>query len=460
MNMQDTICALATPSGTGAIALIRVSGKRSWNTVKDCFVSKRNTIIIPRTVYFGEFYHGETILDYVLVTYFKHPHSFTGEDMVEISCHGSVYIQKQIMEILIDKGCRCAKAGEFTMRAFLNGKMDLSQAEAIADVIASNSKASLELAMTNLRGGVSNVIKKLREQLLHFVSLLELELDFSEEDVEFADRQSMKQLMTDLHSEIEMLVHSFSTGNAVKNGFPVAIVGYPNAGKSTLLNTLLNEERAIVSEIPGTTRDTIEDTMIIDGQTFRFIDTAGIRKSQDEIEQYGIERTYQSIDKAMIVLYVIDALQMENTDNITQIDDILQTTNGNGKKWLIVANKSDLLQEQEKTKVKNKYKELEIVYLSAKYKTNIHILVNKLKEEIMSSTCKGDVLVSNVRHYEALKQSLDALQQAETAFDNHLPTDLIATDIRQVLYYLGEVVGDISNEEILDSIFSKFCIGK
>lgn len=458
--MQDTICALATPSGTGAIALIRVSGKRSWNTVKDCFVSKRNTTIIPRTVYFGEFYHGETILDYVLVTYFKHPHSFTGEDMVEISCHGSVYIQKQIMEILIDKGCRCAKAGEFTMRAFLNGKMDLSQAEAIADVIASNSKASLELAMTNLRGGVSNVIKKLREQLLHFVSLLELELDFSEEDVEFADRQSMKQLMTDLHSEIEMLVHSFSTGNAVKNGFPVAIVGYPNAGKSTLLNTLLNEERAIVSEIPGTTRDTIEDTMIIDGQTFRFIDTAGIRKSQDEIEQYGIERTYQSIDKAMIVLYVIDALQMENTDNITQIDDILQTTNGNGKKWLIVANKSDLLQEQEKTKVKNKYKELEIVYLSAKYKTNIHILVNKLKEEIMSSTCKGDVLVSNVRHYEALKQSLDALQQAETAFDNHLPTDLIATDIRQVLYYLGEVVGDISNEEILDSIFSKFCIGK
>jgi tRNA modification GTPase len=458
--MQDTICALATPSGTGAIALIRVSGNRSWDAVKDCFVSKRKTDIVPRTVYFGEFYHGETLLDQVLLTCFKSPHSFTGEDMVEISCHGSLYIQKQIMEVLIDKGCRCAKAGEFTRRAFLNGKMDLSQAEAIADVIASNSKTSLELAMTNLRGGVSSAIEKLREQLLHFVSLLELELDFAEEDVEFVDRQSMKQLITDLHQEIERLVYSFSTGNAVKNGFPVAIVGYPNAGKSTLLNALLNEERAIVSEIPGTTRDTIEDTILIDGQTFRFIDTAGIRKSQDEIEQYGIERTYQSIDRAMIVLYVIDAQQMENTANIPQIDDILQTANSKTKKWFIVANKSDLLQEQGKIKSLNKYKDLDIVYLSAKHKTNIQSLVDKLKEYIASSTYKGDVLISNVRHYEALKQSLTALQQAETAFDNHLPTDLIATDIRQVLYYLGEVVGEISNEEILSSIFSKFCIGK
>jgi tRNA modification GTPase len=459
--MQDnTICALATPAGMGAIALIRVSGKRSWEVVKDCFISKSNAIILPRTVYFGEFYHGETVLDHVLVTCFKQPHSFTGEDMVEISCHGSVYIQKQIMEILIDKGCRCAKAGEFSMRAFLNGKIDLSQAEAIADVIAANSKASLELAMTNLRGGVSTAIKKLREQLLHFASLLELELDFSEEDVEFADRLSMKQLMTDLHNEIEMLVQSFSTGNAIKHGYPVAIVGYPNVGKSTLLNALLNEERAIVSEMPGTTRDTIEDTILIDGQTFRFIDTAGIRKSEDEIEQYGIERTYQSIDKAMIVLYVIDARQMENTGNITQIDDILQTTNDKGKKWFIVANKSDLLQGQENTEAKNKYKELDIVYLSAKHKTNIQVLVDELKGFVASSARKEDVLVSNVRHYEALKQSLTALQQAETAFDNHLPTDLIATDIRQVLYYLGEVVGEISNEEILDSIFSTFCIGK
>jgi tRNA modification GTPase len=459
MNIQDTICALATPSGMSAIALIRVSGDKAWTIVKDCFTSKKKTAMIPRTVYFGEFYHDKMVLDQVLVTYFKRPHSFTGEDMVEISCHGSVYIQKQMMKILIDKGCRYAKAGEFTMRAFLNGKMDLSQAEAIADVIASDSKASLELAITNLRGGVSNAIKKLREQLLHFVSLLELELDFSEEDAEFIDRQSMKQLMTDLHNEIAMLVNSFSTGNAVKNGFPVAIVGRPNAGKSTLLNTLLNEERAIVSEIPGTTRDTIEDTMVIDGQTFRFIDTAGIRKSQNEIERFGVERTYQSIDKAMVVLYVIDALQMEDTDNkMAQIDEIWQKTNRGDKKWLIVVNKSDLLQENMPTQ--NKYKDVDIVYLSAKNKINIHVLIDKLKEFVSSSVRKDDVLVSNLRHYQALTQSLIALQQAETAFNANLPTDLVASDIRQVLYHLGEVVGEISNEEILGAIFSKFCIGK
>jgi tRNA modification GTPase len=441
----------------GAIALIRVSGDKAWEVINNCFVPKRNTTIIHRTVYFGEFYHDKTVLDQVMVTYFKRPHSFTGENMVEISCHGSVYIQKKIMEILIDKGCRSAKAGEFTMRAFLNGKMDLSQAEAVADVIASESRASLELAIKNLRGGVSTAIKKLREQLLHFVSLLELELDFSEEDVEFADRLSVRQLMTDLHHEIEMLVDSFSVGNAVKNGFPVAIVGYPNAGKSTLLNALLNEERAIVSEIPGTTRDTIEDTIIIDGQTFRFIDTAGIRKSQDEIEQFGIERTYQSIDKAMVVLYVIDALQM-TTDHIPPIDDILQITNHGDKKWLIVANKSDLLQAS--STIQTKYKAYDVVYLSAKAKTNMHVLIDKLKDFAATSTHDGDVLVSNVRHYEALKHSLSALQEAESAFDNHLSTDLVATDIRQVLYYLGEVVGEVSNGEILDAIFSNFCIGK
>jgi tRNA modification GTPase len=458
MNIQDTICALATPAGMGAIALIRISGSKAWDFVGDCFISKTNRTIAPRTVYLGDFYHGNTVLDQVLVTYFKRPHSFTGEDMVEISCHGSTYIQKQILEILIDKGCRYARAGEFSMRAFLNGKMDLSQAEAIADVIASDSKSSLELAMTNLRGGVSDTIKKLRNQLLHFVSLLELELDFSEEDVEFANRQSIKQLMKDLHDEIERLVDSFSIGNAIKNGVPVAIVGYPNAGKSTLLNALLNEERAIVSEIPGTTRDTIEDTMIIDGQTFRFIDTAGIRNPSDEIEQFGITRTYQSIDKAMVILYVIDVLQMDTTDNITQIDAILQEIDLKDKKILIVANKSDLLQK--KTTTQTIYKGFEIVYLSAKDKINIHVLIDKLKEFVTSSTQKENVLVSNIRHYEALKQALNALQQAEMAFDNSLPVDLIAVDMQQVLYHLGEIVGEISNDEILGNIFSKFCIGK
>ncbi|MDR1180700.1 MAG: tRNA uridine-5-carboxymethylaminomethyl(34) synthesis GTPase MnmE, partial [Bacteroidales bacterium] len=430
--MQDTICALATPVGMGAIALIRVSGNGAWEAIKECFISKKDGIIVPRTVYFGEFYEDKTILDQVLVTYFKRPHSFTGEDMVEISCHGSMYVQKRIMEILIEKGCRYAKAGEFTLRAFLNGKMDLSQAEAIADVIASDSKSSLELAMTNLRGGVSNTIKKLREQLLYFVTLLELELDFSEEDVEFADRQAMKQLMTDLHHEIKTLIDSFFMGNAIKNGVPVAIVGYPNVGKSTLLNTLLNEERAIVSAIPGTTRDTIEDTMIIDGQTFRFIDTAGIRKSDDEIEQFGIKRTYQSIDKAMVILYVIDALQIKDTAPLTQIDDILQKTNLKNRKLFIIVNKSDLLPE--KITPQPQYKGFDIIYLSAKNKTNISVLVNKLKEFVHTSTQKEQVLVSNIRHYEALKQSLTALQQAETTFNNHLPIDLVTTDIRQVLY--------------------------
>ena len=459
MNMQDNICAISTPAGMGAIALIRISGDKAWDSIKDCFVKKeKKQAIIPKMNYFGEFYDKETMLDQVLITCFKAPYSFTGENMVEISCHGSLYIQKRILEILIGKGCRLAKPGEFTMRAFMNGKMDLSQAEAVADVIASDSKASLGLAITHLRGGFSMKIKKLREQLLHFASLLELELDFSEEDVEFADRQLLKNLMTELHNEIKILVHSFSVGNAVKNGFPAAIVGHPNTGKSTLLNALLNEERAIVSDIPGTTRDTVEDTIVINGQTFRFIDTAGIRQSQDEIEQFGIERTYQSIHKSMLVLYVIDVSQVKDFNEIAQIDDIVKTANFEDKKLLIIANKSDLLQQ--KTALLNKYKGFDIVYLSAKRKENLDGLIDKLNDFVVSSSHKEQVLVSNIRHYEALKQAFDALQQAEAAFESRLPEDLIAADIRQVIYHLSEVVGEISNEEILGTIFSKFCIGK
>ncbi len=453
--MQDTICALSTPSGIGAIALVRISGKDSWAIARQCLKSSKK--IQPRVACFGNFYDKDAVLDQVLITYFENPNSFTGEDMVEISCHASLYIQKHIVEVLIDNGCRYAKAGEFTMRAFLNKKMDLSQAEAIADVIASDSQASLQLAMKNLRGEFSGKIKGLRASLLHFASMLELELDFSEEDVEFADRQSMQQLMVELHHEIELLVNSFSVGNAVKNGFPVAIVGYPNAGKSTLLNTLLNEERAIVSEIPGTTRDTIEDTVIIDGQTFRFIDTAGIRNSQDVIEQFGIERTYQSIDKAMIVLYVIDAAELENMDRITQIDDLVYSIDMSDKKLFIVANKADLLGT---VLQRNRYKEFDIIYLSAKNKDNIHILIEKLKDFVNTSTHQKQTLVSNIRHYEALKKGLDALNEAQNAFDNNMPGDLVATDIRQVLFHLSEVTGEISNEDILSNIFSRFCIGK
>jgi tRNA modification GTPase len=379
--------------------------------------------------------------------------------MVEISCHGSLYIQKRLLEILIEIGCRYAKAGEFTMRAFMNGKMDLSQTEAVADVIAAESKALLTLAMNHLRGGFSMAIKKLREQLLHFISLLELELDFSEEDVESADRKFIKLIMNDLHTEIEKLIHSFSTGNAVKNGIPVAIVGSPNMGKSTLLNALLNEERAIVSDIAGTTRDTIEDSIIIDGQAFRFIDTAGIRQSQNEIEQMGIERTYQSINKAIFVLYVIDISHTEDFKQIKEIDEILpKITSFKDKNLLIIANKFDLLQE--KTSLPSRYNGFDILYLSARSKENVDLLVNKLKDFVVSSTQQEQILVSNVRHYEILKQAFDALQQAETAFDNSLPEDLIAADIRQVLYHLSEVTGEISNEEILETIFSTFCIGK
>ena len=342
------------------------------------------------------------------------------------------------------------------MRAFLNGKMDLSQAEAVADVIASDSQKSLQLAMKNLRGEFSNKIKQLRDHLLHFASMLELELDFSEEDVEFADRNSMRELMQELYQEIEMLVHSFSVGNAVKNGFPVAIVGYPNVGKSTLLNALLNEDRAIVSDIPGTTRDTIEDMLIVDGQTFRFIDTAGIRDSDDAIEQFGIERTYQSIDKAMIVFYVIDAAELGNAE-LTQIDDLLQTIDISDKKLFVVANKSDLLSN---VLQRDKYKDFDIVYISAKSKKNVEALIEQLKDFVTSSTHEKQMLVSNIRHYEALKKGLEALKDAQTAFDNGMPDDLVATDMRQVLFYLSEVTGEISNEDILSNIFSRFCIGK
>ena len=459
MQIKDTICAVSTPAGMGAIAVIRVSGNGAWKRVKNCLVFRNeNEETVPKKTYICDFYDEKTVLDRVVVTFFKSPHSFTGEDMVELSCHGSLYIQKRILEILVNEGCRYARAGEFSMRAFMNGKMDLSQAEAIADVIASDSKTSLELAMSQLRGGFSTAIKKLREQLLHFTSLLELELDFSEEDVEFANRKSMRQLMNTLHTEIEVLVQSFSIGNAIKNGFPVAIVGYPNAGKSTLLNALLNEERAIVSDIPGTTRDTVEDTIVIDGQTVRFIDTAGIRQSQNEIEQFGIQRTYQSIEKAMLVLYVMDSSQNEDFNTIPQIDDLLKTADFETKKLLIIANKSDLLPSE--TVLPKEYKGFEIIYLSAKTKENLDFLHTKLRDLVVVSPHSEQVLVSNIRHYESLKQALNALTQAETAFDNALYEDLIAADIRQVLYHLSEVVGEISNEEILGSIFSKFCIGK
>ncbi|MCL2131558.1 MAG: tRNA uridine-5-carboxymethylaminomethyl(34) synthesis GTPase MnmE [Lentimicrobiaceae bacterium] len=456
-QMNDTICALSTPAGMGAIALIRVCGEKAFSIVNQCFKQKRDTDFEHRKVYVKPFYDGEKVLDQVVVSCFLSPHSFTGENMVEISCHGSSYIQKRIVEVLISRGCRMAKAGEFTLRAFLHGKIDLSQAEAVADVIASESAASHRLAMDNLRGGFSQKIRQLRKQLLHFVALLELELDFGEEDVEFANRKQMRLLMNDLHKEIQQLLSSFQMGNAVKNGIPVAIVGIPNVGKSTLLNALLQEERAIVSPIAGTTRDTIEDRIVLNGCLFRFIDTAGIRKSSDEIEHLGIERTFQSIQKAMIVLYLIDVSHTTHKEIDNQIDTLLKQFDFSDKKMIIIANKSDLLP---RTSLPNSCRGFDIIKISAKQQENMDSLLQKLQDFVSNSTSESQVVVSNIRHYEALNQAMQALQQAEESFDAELSQDIVALDIHRILHHLSEVIGEVSNEDILGEIFSRFCIGK
>jgi tRNA modification GTPase len=377
--------------------------------------------------------------------------------MVEIGCHGSSYIQKRLVEVLIKKGCRLAKAGEFTLRAFLNGKIDLSQAEAVADVIASESETSHRLAINNLRGGFSEKIRQLRHRLLHFTALLELELDFGEEEVEFANRTQMRLLMSELQQEIQQLLSTFKMGNAVKNGIPVAIVGLPNVGKSTLLNALLQEERAIVSPIAGTTRDTIEDRIVLNGRLFRFIDTAGIRESKDEIEHLGIERTFQSIEKAMLVLYLVDISQTNCESIEKQIDTLLQQTDFSEKKLIIVANKSDLL---DKNTLPDRCKDFEIISISAKKQENMDSLLQKISDFADGSTHENQVVVSNLRHYEALRQALQALQEAQSAFESEMPQEMVSADIRRSLQHLAEVIGEVSNEDILGEIFSRFCIGK
>ena len=436
--------------------MIRVSGKDAFPIVNTCFRGKTDFAFEARKAYFKQFYDGEAVLDQVMVAYFQSPRSFTGEDMVEVSCHGSAYLQKRMVEVLIERGCRLARAGEFSLRAFLHGKIDLSQAEAVADVIASESKASHSLAMDSLRGGFSQEIRRLRTQLLHFAALLELELDFGEEDVEFAGREQMRHLMQDLSREIQHLLSSFKMGNAVKNGIPVAIVGSPNVGKSTLLNTFLHEERAIVSPVAGTTRDTIEDRIVLDGCQFRFIDTAGIRRAGDEIEHLGIERTFQSIQKAMVVLYLIDVSQADYEDIENQIETLLQQVDFSDKKMIVVANKSDLSAKV----LPRTCKGFEIVQISAKQQDNIDCLLDRLKAFVQHSTHENRVTVSNLRHYEALSQAMEALQQAEASFEAGFSQEMVAVDIRRVLHYLAEVTGEVSNEAVLGEIFSRFCIGK
>lgn len=449
--MQETICALSTPSAMGAIAVIRVSGSKALAVVQSVFRAFHVCPFHPRVAYYGEITDGETVLDEVLCTYFQSPHSFTGEDMVEISCHGSLYVQKRLLELLIERGCRSAMPGEFTRRAFLNGRMDLSQAEAVADVIASQCRSANKLAVNALKGGVSSKIKQLRDQLLHFAAMLELELDFSEEDVEFANRQQLLQLLFEISSQIHTLSDSFSQGNAIREGIPVAIVGKPNVGKSTLLNTLLQDDRAIVSDTPGTTRDTVEEKLAIGGYLFRIIDTAGIRQSADDIEVFGIQRAKKAIQNADIVLFLTDAASVQEQEQ--DYSSVFEGSSLEGKHVIKIVNKSDLLPSAAQT-------DAQALYISAKHAVNIALLQQQLLTIAQSYEKNQDVVLSNVRHYQALLKAEQHLRQAVEAMQSGAFTDCIAIDIRQVLYHLDEVIGEVTNNDILKEIFSRFCIGK
>ena len=459
---DDTICAVATPPGMGAIAIIRISGKESLPVLLKIFEPLNKKIsydnIESHHQYFGKIYENNNEIDEVLATFFKAPHSYTGEDSVEISCHGSIYIQQKIIEILINNGIRMAEAGEFTKRAFLNGKMDLSQAEAVADLIASQSKMTHKVALNQMRGQISHKISELREKLLKFASLIELELDFSEEDVEFADRQELFILLTEIKNEISTLLNSFKYGNVIKQGIPVAIIGKPNTGKSTLLNTLLNEEKAIVSDIPGTTRDFIEDTIIIEGYTFRFIDTAGLRQANDTIETIGIERTYEKIDQADIILYVCDISKISKESIEEVLAEFKNYIENEDKTFILVANKIDKL-DTIPPHLKEML-ELDTVFVSAKRKENIHMLAETIVEKVKEKHISNDVIITNSRHYESLKAALESIESVEKALQENIPGDLVAIDLHQALHFLGSVTGEISSDDILGSIFSKFCIGK
>ena len=454
LDSTDTICALSTANGMGAIAVIRVSGTEAFGIVSSVFSKKNIADQHSHTAHFGLIKNNEKLVDEVLITVFKNPTSFTGEDVVEIACHGSVFIQQEILKLLLANGCRLAKPGEFSMRAFANGKFDLSQAEAISDLISSTTEAAHKLAMQQMRGGFSEEINGLRGELVNFASLIELELDFSEEDVEFADRTQLNELLERISKKLSSLIESFSFGNAIKNGVPISIIGAPNSGKSTLLNKFLKEEKAIVSDIAGTTRDIVEDEIVIEGIKYRIIDTAGIRDTENEIEKIGIQRAIEKAGKSAIILYLFDAngelnkvkeefsfLQSQLTD--TSIEVI----------W--VANKIDLLQDT------GKLGELECIQISASEGDNLEELTQEIVRITNSKQAEQQqVVVTNVRHYEALTKANDAITQVTSAIEMGIPGDLVAIDIRQALHFLGEITGEISTDELLGNIFSKFCIGK
>jgi len=468
MIKQETIVALASPSGAGAIAVIRLSGTEALTIAEQVFQSVSEKSLSKQkthTIHLGHIVDEGKVLDQVLLSIFKNPHSYTGEDVVEISCHGSTYIQQQIIQLLLRKGCRMAQAGEFTLRAFLNGKLDLSQAEAVADLISSDNEASHQIAMQQMRGGFSNEIAKLREELLNFASLIELELDFAEEDVEFADRTQFSELLTRIEFVLKRLIDSFAVGNVIKNGIPVAIVGEPNVGKSTLLNALLNEERAIVSEIAGTTRDTIEDELVIGGIGFRFIDTAGIRETKDVVESIGIKKTFEKIEQAQVVLFLIDSLQLIIDNEQTLKVEIEKIKNQFPQKPLIVVtNKIDKLNSAQRIRFDNQLSIINyplLIEISAKNNLGIDELKNQLLSFVNTGALRNnETIVTNTRHYDSLLKALEEIQKVKFGLQSNLSSDLMAIDIKQALYYFGEITGEVTNDELLGNIFANFCIGK
>jgi len=466
IHTSETICALSTPSGSGAIGVIRLSGSKAISIANSIFDGKNLEQQKGQTLHFGKIVNGEEVIDEVLLSLFKGPHSYTGEDTIEISCHGSSYILSKVLELLLERGANLAKPGEFTMRSFMNGKIDLAQAEAVGDLISSESKAAHGLALNQMRGGFSKKIADLRHELIQFTALIELELDFAEEDVEFANRSDLKDLVNNLNDMINGLLNSFATGNVMKNGIPVAIVGQPNVGKSTLLNALLNEDKAIVSEIAGTTRDSIEDEVKIGGIAFRFIDTAGIRETTDVVEKIGIQRTFQMIEKANVVLYLVDVV-LDSKEEIYQvIADIQSKLEGGEKQLIVLANKADKgdfdLSEIPEEFSSKFPKGIEPIYLSALKKLRLEMLTSTLEEIAKTTLNNGsDVVVSNLRHYEALKSAGEALSRVKNGLDTNITGDFLAMDIRQSLHFLGEITGTIEiDRDILGTIFSQFCIGK
>jgi tRNA modification GTPase len=455
VGWDDTIVAIATPPGVGAIGVIRLSGKDAIDIINRLFPSKNLTAQVTHSLHVGLIKEDDTVIDEVVISLFKNPKSYTGENIVEISCHGSPYVQQQVVQACIRKGARMARPGEFTQRAFLNGKLDLTQAEAVADLIASNTAASQQTALHNIRGGFSTVLKNLREELIQFSALIELELDFSQEDVEFADRKKFYALIENANNTTTSLLQSFQLGNVIKNGVSVAIVGKPNAGKSTLLNTLLNENRAIVSEIAGTTRDTIEEVINIDGILFRLIDTAGIREdSKDIIELIGIEKSREKIQQSDEVIYIFDV----NTETFDELEAAIALIKEKNKNYLLIGNKADVLGINTAAE---KYAGIEALYISAKEQQGIHLLKQKLVDKIIKGNLNAEnTIVTNARHYEALQQVQLSLSEIKNGLDNNIPGDLLALDIRRCLHYISEITGDITNETVLDLIFSQFCIGK